>query len=509
MSPYQRHLRLIIHALVLTLALLLTGCMQGSTRNSLGGGPLWERVTDGLALSGYDQPRVADEIKRIGDKQSYLNLLQHHAEPYLYYVVTEVERRGLPMELALLPVVESMYRPFAYSHGRAAGLWQFIPATGKRYGLKQNWWYDGRRDVVASTRAALDLLESLNRRFDGDWELALAAYNAGPGNISRAMRKNIQKGKDTDFWSLKLTNETSRYLPRLLAIATILKERRQYGLRLDSIRNRPVFTAVDVGSQIDLAMAAEMAGIPLDDLYRLNPGFNRWATAPEGPHRLLVPVEKAVEFKDKLAQLDPNDRMQWRRYRIKSGDSLGTIAAKSGTTIKLIKQINKIRGNTIRAGKHLLLPVASKQPEQYALSAAQRRSKIQNRKRSGTRVTHIVRSGDTLWGLAQQYNVHHRSLAKWNGMAPRDTLSLGQELVIWTQEKSQKHPPSTLNIDTRPPDSRSTLRYRVRRGDSLALIAQRFKVRVADLKRWNSLPGKYLQPGQHLKLYVDVTEQTL
>ncbi len=505
MSLNLRKLNILILALA---TLLLSGCMQGSYRSDLGG-PLWDRVTDGLALENYDHPRVAAEIKRIGDQQGYLDLLQRQAEPYLYFVVTEVERRGLPMELALLPAIESMYRPFAYSHGRAAGLWQFIPGTGKRYGLQQNWWYDGRRDIAASTRAALDLLETLNRRYDGDWELTLAAYNAGPGSIRRARRKNEAQGKDTDFWSLRLTTETSRYVPRLLAISSILKNRRQLGLHIGTIPNRPVFTAIDTGSQIDLAMAAEMAGISLDDLYRLNPGFNRWATAPDGPHHLQIPVERAAEFKTKLAQLDPNERMQWRRYRIKSGDSLGTIAAKSGTTVKLIRQINKIKGNNIRAGKHLLLPVASKQPSQYALSATQRKSKIQNRKRSGTRITHIVRSGDTMWALAQKYHVHHRSLARWNGMAPRDTLSLGQELVIWTKEQEQAPVPQAFNIDTRPPNSRSTLHYRVRQGDSLARIAQRFKVRVADLQSWNSLPGKYLQPGQKIKLYVDVTEQTL
>jgi membrane-bound lytic murein transglycosylase D len=275
-----------------------------------------------------------------------------------------------------------------------------------------------------------------------------------------------------------------------------------------AIPNSPVFTAVDTGSQIDLAMAADMAGIPLDDLYRLNPGFNRWATAPDGPHYLLIPIERAEEFKTKLAQLDPNQRMQWRRYKIKSGDSLGIIAANSGTTVKLIKQINKIKGNNIRAGRHLLLPVASKQPSQYALSATERKSKIQNRERSGTRITHIVRAGDTMWDLAQRYNVHHRSLARWNGMAPRDTLSVGQKLVIWTKEQKQTSI-QNLNIDARPPNSRSTVRYRVRQGDSLSRIAQRFRVSVADLRSWNSLPGKYLQPGQRLKLYVDVTEQTL
>ncbi len=412
----------------------------------------------------------------------------------------------MPMELALLPAVESMFRPFAYSHGRAAGLWQFIPATGKRYGLKQNWWYDGRRDIAASTHAALDFLESLNRQFDGDWELTLAAYNAGAGAIRKALRKSSDKA----YWSLKLHRETSRYVPRLLAVASLLKNRQQSGLTLTAIPNKPVFTSVDIGSQIDLAMAANMAGIELDDLYRLNPGFNRWATAPKGPHQLQIPVERTAEFKAKLAQLDPAERMQWRRYKIKNGDSLGIIAERSGTTIALIQQINKLKGNRIRAGRHLLLPIASKHPAQYVLSASQRRAKIQQRTHSGKRITHRVRSGDNLWDLARKYNVSHRSLAKWNGMAPRDTLKLKQELVIWIKEKGgQSEPRVSIDIDARPPKSKSSLHYQVRQGDSLSTIAHRFKVKIADIKQWNQLTGKYLQPGQRLKLHVDLTEQTL
>jgi membrane-bound lytic murein transglycosylase D len=479
------------------------------------GGSIWERVNKGFSLAVPEHPRVTSEVEWFARHQEYLVRLQNRSQPYIYHIVEEVERRGMPMELALLPAVESSFQPFAYSHGRAAGLWQFIPATGKRYGLKQTWWYDGRRDVVAATEAALDMLEALNRQFDGDWELALAAYNAGPGNVRRAIRKNKAKGKPTDFWSLDLPRETRSYVPRLLALCSVLKDPEAHGLQpMMPIADKPYFATVDIETQLDLALAAEMAGMELDDLYRLNPGFNRWATDPSGPHRLSIPVQNAEQFREKLAQLDPDKRVSWKRYKIKSGDNLGSIARKHGTSVSLLRQINKLKGTNIRAGKHLLIPVATKNLDHYALSADQRKAKILNVKRSGKRILHTVHRGETLWDIARKYKVGHRSLAKWNGMAPRDTLRVGQELVIWVKQGSkvaQAAPEQSLAINTeaRPPNSKSSVRYRVRKGDSLAKIAQRFNVRIADLKRWNSFTSKYLQPGQNIKLYVDVTAQTL
>jgi membrane-bound lytic murein transglycosylase D len=477
-------------------------------------GSIWGRVRNGFSLAVPDHPRVAREIAWFEKHQEYMNRLQDRSQPYLYHIVEEVERRGMPMELALLPAVESAYQPFAYSHGRAAGLWQFIPATGKRYGLRQTWWYDGRRDVVAATDAALNMLQALNREFDGDWELALAAYNAGSGNVRRAIRKNKKKGKPTDFWSLDLPRETRSYVPRLLALCSVLKDPQAHGLQpMKPIADEPYFATVDIEAQLDLALAAEMAGMDLDDLYRLNPGFNRWATDPSGPHRLVIPVENAEQFREKLAQLDPDKRVRWKRYKIQNGDNLGSIARKHDTSVALLRQINKLKGTNIRAGKHLLIPVATKNLDHYALSAEQRKAKILNTKRSGERILHTVRQGETLWEIARKYKVGHRNLAKWNSMAPRDTLRVGQELVVWVKRSSKvaqtTQQPLAINTDTRPPNSKSSVRYRVRKGDSLAKIAQRFNVRVADLKRWNNFSSKYLQPGQRIKLYVDVTAQTL
>ncbi len=467
---------------------------------------LLSRMVQGFNLSFSDDPRVLQELNWYSSHPGYIERIQERAEPYLYFILEEIDKRDMPHEIALLPAVESAFQPFAYSPGRAAGMWQFIPSTGRHFGLKQNWWYDGRRDVVSSTRAALDYLQSLSKQFDGDWELALAAYNSGAGTVRNAIRQNQKKGRPIDFWSLNLPDETSAYVPRLLALSEIFRNPQDHGIGLMSFPDEPYFTTVDVGSQIDLAMAAEMAELPIQDLYLLNSGFNRWATDPEGPHRLNLPIDKADAFSEALEKMPPEQRLTWKRYQIKPGDSLSVIARKHNTTVQLLSRINKLHGNSIRAGKHLLIPVSSQSVEHYVYSAEQRLESIQNRQRKGSKQHYVVRPGDSLWKIARDHNVSYKKLAKWNGMAPGDPLKTGQTLVIWVD---QTETAEISPLDLQPTGTQSSLHYKVRRGDSLSRIAQRFKVSVSDLKRWNTLNGKYLKPGQQLKLYVDVTEQTL
>ncbi len=459
---------------------------------------LWQRLRGEFRLPHSDDPRVAQQLNWYSRHPAYLDRVVKRARPYLWYIREEVRRRGMPGEIALLPIVESAYDPFAYSHGRAAGLWQFIPGTGRRFGLKQNWWYDGRRDLIDSTRAALDYLEVLNRHFKGDWLLALAAYNSGEGTVMNARRRNRRKGLPTDFWHLRLPRETRAYVPKLLALSKLVSTPGAWGVTLAPLPDEPYFDIVGTGGQIDLAIAADLMDLPLDDLYRLNPGFNQWATDPTGPHRLLVPRSHRERFEEALAKLPVEKRVQWVRHRIRSGETLSHIAKHYHTTTGALQSANGLRGHRIRAGRYLLVPVASSKAERYRLSADQRRSHTQNRARGGNRVSYIVKNGDTLWDIARAHKVGVRSLAGWNSMAPGDPLKVGQKLVIWSANSRSSHPGSRTR----------TIHYTVRRGDSLSRISSRFRVSVADLRRWNRLPkGRYLQPGQRLKLYVDVTRQ--
>ena len=254
---------------------------------------LWEAMRRNFGLPGRNDARVRAQRDWYARHPEYMRRVSQRAGRYAAHILQEVEQRDMPAEIALLPIVESAYDPFAYSHGRAAGLWQFIPATGKRYGLKQDWWYDGRRDLVESTRAALDYLEYLHKRFHGDWLLALAAYNSGEGTVIRAIRRNRRKGKPVSFWDLDLPRETRAYVPKLIALKQLVNSPEKYGVKLEQVDIEPPFEMIDTGGQIDLAIAADLAGIDLDELYRFNPGFNQWATPPKGPHRLLIPSAQA------------------------------------------------------------------------------------------------------------------------------------------------------------------------------------------------------------------------
>ncbi len=468
---------------------------------------VWHRIRQQFTFDVPENDRVIEQRNWYVKHPSYLTRIGKRAEPFLYYIVEELEKNNVPVELALLPIVESAFDPFAYSHGRASGMWQFIPGTGTRFGMKQNWWYDGRRDVIASTEGAIAYMKYLHKFFDGDWLLALAAYNSGEGRVQRAVRKNKRMGKKTDFWSLDLPKETKAYVPKLLALADIIKRPEQFNLSLYKISNEEVISQVDIESQLDLAKAASLAGLSLTELQRLNPGFNRWSTDPDGPHRLVLPKHKVDSFESNLAKLEKSERLAWQRYKIKSGDNLGHIAKKFHTNIDLIRQVNSITGNQIRAGKHLLIPVAAKSLDSYILSQDQRIASKQAKPQQGLKKNHIVVAGDNLWDIGRRYKVNSSSIAKWNGIAPRDTLKLGQKLVIWqkTQASDKRDEVTRINASVEQAIMRN-ITYKVRSGDSFARIANKFNVRISDIERWNSLSrNKYLQPGQKLKLSIDVT----
>ncbi|MBL1320266.1 MAG: LysM peptidoglycan-binding domain-containing protein [Methylophaga sp.] len=458
---------------------------------------LWQRIRQGYGIP--DTGLRADTQKQLdwfARHPEYIARVADRAEPYLYHIVEQIEQRNMPLELALLPVVESAYQPHAYSSARAAGLWQFIPSTGRLYGLQQSWWYDGRRDVVASTSSALDYLQKLHDDF-GDWQLAVAAYNCGEGRVARAIERNLKAGKATDFWSLDLPRETSAYVPKLMAIAQLIRQPAQYQITLKPIANEPYFTVVDVKGQIDLSVAAELAELEIEQIHQLNPGFNQWATAPDGPHHLAIPVGKTDIFIQGLAVLPAEKKVQWARYKIKSGDSLGKIAQQYKVAVSAIKKANGIKGTNIRAGKYLLIPVAPGKSGIASLPANQRLASKQSTSQKGAQKTYTVKQGDSWWEIAQLYKVSVKKLTMWNNKAPSDYLQPGQKLDVWAQIKT-----ATSN------DSVRSVNYKIRSGDSLWTISQKFKVTINDVRQWNDLNKKaILQPGQNLKLFVDVTKQ--
>jgi membrane-bound lytic murein transglycosylase D len=458
---------------------------------------VWQRVRSQLNFKFEDNKRIAAQRNWYLKHPNYMKRVALRAKPFLHLIVEKLEQQNMPLELVLLPIVESAFDPFAYSHGRAAGMWQFIPSTGKRFGMKQTWWYDGRRDVMASTQGAIDYLNYLVKMYDGNWLHALAAYNSGEGRVLRSIKKNKKAGKPTDFWNLDLPKETRAYVPKLLALADILTNSDQYNFEWPEIDNIPLTKEVKVGSQIDLALAAEMAGLTVKELHALNPGYNRWATDPDGPYNLLLPIDKVDKFSTELAKTDNSQRLNWARHKVKSGDSLLKLAKKYHTTTDIISKVNELKSNMIIAGEHLIIPVALKSLDSYSLSQEQRLAKTQSKKSGAYKLNHTVKSGDTFWDISREYKVNLRKLAKWNGMAPTDTLRPGKTLVVWV---------NNVGKNQREDAVMRTVTYTVRNGDSLARIASKFNVKVSDLQKWNqSKLKKYLQPGQKLKVFVDVT----
>lgn len=446
---------------------------------------LFDRMRAGFQLEDVDRHAVDVQTNWYAEHPEYLERAFARAELYMYHIVTELEARGMPLEIALLPVVESAFEPYAYSRARASGLWQFIPGTGSRFGLKQNWWYDGRRDVVESTRAAFDYLQFLHNEFEGDWLLAIAAYNCGEAAVARAIANNEASGKPTDFWHLSLPKETRAYVPKLLAMKRLVADPETYGLAFSPIPNQPYFARVETFGQIDLKVAADIAGISHEQLYELNPAFHRWATDPSGPHYLLVPAEAAETFKQNLAQLTPEQRVGASTYVVQKGDSVSSIARKFKTRIEVIRELNDLPSGPLLVGTHLRVPAADvKLPPKVMRAAAL----VDGR---GPRPhVHVVRRGDSLWAISRRTGIDVNTLAMMNGMSPNDTLRAGQRLRLTSTSLASA-------------DDGRHVTYTVRRGDTLSAIARMFQVTVAQITAWNHISSRStIRPGQKLTIRV-------
>ncbi len=464
-----------------------------------GADDLWDRVRDGMTLDhALTESEVLKELRWFSRHQEYLDRCAGRAALYLHHVTEEIEARGMPMEIALLPIVESAFNPYAVSRSNAVGMWQFIGSTGKVYGLRQDWWYDGRRDVLESTRAALDYLEKLHGQFD-DWMLALAAYNSGEGRVARAVASNRRKGLPTDFWSLSLPRETSAYVPKLLALSRLVKAPEEHGVHWLPIDNQPAFEVVETGRPVALAEIARLAGITMDELYHLNPGYTRWATPPKGPHRVVVPGDSAEDVRSGLDTLPEVKALSWQQYEVERGDTLSGIAQQFSVSTAALRSSNSLNGNLIKPGQQLTIPVAGVDTASSGIPANNPFVRtVKKRKRHKAVTTYTVRGGDSLWTISRRYQVSVPELARWNGLKSSQILRPGQKIRI------RKVSSNAGRAGSSQASGKRRMRYQVRGGDSLWTIARRFQVRVADIRNWNALHSKrYLKPGQQLTLFVD------
>ncbi|MDN0088107.1 murein transglycosylase D [Yersinia nurmii] len=391
---------------------------------------LWNFISDELKMKVQDNALIREQKRKYLKNKSYLHDVTLRAEPYMYLIVEQIKQRKMPMELVLLPIVESAFDPHATSSANAAGLWQIVPSTGRNYGLKQNQWYDGRRDVVASTKAALDMMERLNKMFNGDWLLTIAAYNSGEGRVMQAVKANKAKGKPTNFWALSLPRETSIYVPKMLALSDIIKNSKKYGIKLPETNENRALARVDVGQQIELTQAAEMAGMSLTKLKAYNSGYKRNVTAPNGPHYIMLPKTHAEQFKDSLAETDivvskstqvannTKTSASGSQYKVRPGDTLSTIAKRLNIKTSDLQSWNNLRtSSTLKVGQTLQL-------------ASNTASKS---------ITYQVRKGDSFASIAKRHGVNTNDVMRWNSVVSKaNSLQPGLKLTLYVN--GQKAP---------------------------------------------------------------------
>lgn len=467
---------------------------------------IWARIGSGLSFSlRYDNERIEEQIAYYKDNPAFLMTVTERSRPFIYEIVEELERRSLPLELALLPIVESAYNPNASAGKNSVGLWQIVNATARSLGIKQDWWYDGRRDPIASTSAALDYLTTLNDMFENDWLLTLAAYNTGQGNVQKAIEQNSRRSRGTDYWSLNLSSTTEDFVPKLIALARLISTPDHYGLALADVKNEKVVARIEAGTQIDLALVASLAGVDSEILYQLNPGIRQWATHPDGPHTLLVPIDKVDAFESAVASLQGQTPVTWDRYVVQSGDTLSKIARQFNTQVAALQQVNGIDGSRIIAGESLLIPraykstapLASPNAPEYLPGVTLAGDAPPQGVTPPTR--YEVRSGDSLWRIANRYNLSASTLAGWNNISTESVLRPGQVLVLHSD-------PAIAQVVGSGADN-APIEYTVKSGDTIARIARKHGVEIEQLLEWNDIQADGLiHPGQQLQLHPEGSE---
>jgi membrane-bound lytic murein transglycosylase D len=443
---------------------------------------LWRRIGDGLTLTAPPAHRPADPFDLFQYGRKAIAAATARSAPYLYHITRELDRRELPYEIALIPILESGYNAAAVSPAGPAGLWQLIPATARRFGLTRTRWYDGRRDVVASTHAALDYLSTLGERFDGDWLLALAAYNCGERTVEEAVARNRAARRPTDFWSLELPRVTERYVPRLLALADIMRDPARHGIEVPVIADEPYFEEVDVGGNRHLARMVSDSGFSAAEFAALNAAFPRGVTSAAAPSRILVRPGHADDLVLALASAGPALAWGGDSHTVRPGETLSHIAARAGVTVEALRTANGLASSRLQVGQVLQLPTGGQPLAEGDEGEDEPRVAAQ---------VHVVAAGDNLWTIAQRYHTSSRALARLNGLERSAVLRAGQTLQL----------PRGATAAVARADAAPT-HYEVRAGDSLWTISRRFKVTVAQLRKWNALSGKpLLQPGQRLVVY--------
>ena len=494
---------------------------------------LWQRIKDGYAMPDSTSDLIARHESWYSSRPDYIRRMVERSQKYLFHIVEEVEKRGMPSEIALLPMIESAYNPQAYSSGRASGIWQFIPSTGKHFGLKQNWWVDNRRNVTFATDAALTYLQKLHAMF-GAWDLALAAYNAGEGTVGRAIERNRKLGLPTDYESLNLPPETKNYVPKLQAIKNLMTNPGNYGLKIQTIANTPYFSKVTAPTQIDAHLAAKLAEISDDEFLALNPSYNRPVITNSGDkHELLLPISSARTFRSNLATYD-KPLVSWRTYYAKRGELMDKIATKFGIKVAQLRDVNDLPAQKkIKTSSTILVPNGNRTEftsvKATATKAAEAlpsiepdndvsteqgsanidiastennaaNNNVETEPAKTSSVTHKVKKGEAMLAIAKHYGVSVKQIMTSNSLK-NNRVTAGQLLTIKTLEIKPIEPnKATKTASNNKKHIAKNKTYIVKRGDTLHSIAEKFDVAIIDIRRWNKITNSHIQPGHKLTI---------
>lgn len=450
---------------------------------------LWQTMGHRMQLLPKTPPASVEHwIRYYRRNPLYINTLINNAAPYLEYVYSQTQKNQMPAEIALIPMIESNYDPFAISKDGAVGLWQIMPGTASGFGLTINWWYDGRRDIYASTQGALNYFNYLNQFFHGNWLLAIAAYDSGEGTVQKAIRYNKKHGLPTDYWDLHLPGETEQYVPKLLALAYIVSDRDHDGIDLPDLPSHPTVKNLEMHSQVDIDQAAKLAGVDPELLRELNPGFRRWATPPSQDYHLLIPADVSATFEKALGQIPNSDRVTWQHHNVIANETLSGIAQEYHTRVALLKEINHLNTSQIHVGQSLLVPQSMHGKVNNIDVNLENNTIAEDALPGPRRAVHIVKSDDSLWTIAQRNGVTVRQIRFWNKLSEKDRLHKDQQLLIWL--------PARANPKVRY-DS-----YVVQAGDTIDGIAQQFHTKAHAIAVANKLKNSNLHIGQQLVIPV-------
>ena len=436
---------------------------------------VWDRIRGfNQNKQDYLDKKTTDYINAYLKNPTQLDMLFEKGKYFIYFVLEELERYSLPPELALLPYIESSYDPFSISSSGAMGIWQFMPATARIYGLKDNWWYEQRHDPLASSRAAVRYLAYLHNRFNKDITYTLAAYNGGPTLLETRIKQNIQSGKPTNYKNLKLPKQTLEYVPKFMAIRELVINAEKYGIILPNFPNEPVLGSIELDGQVEILAFSEFANLKPEFVYKLNAGYTKWASPPGKKTTFNVPIELEKELNLKKDKFIQDNQINWVTHKVSSGDSLWKIARKYDTEVSILKKVNYLKSDILGIDQELLIPLSNEQNLAFIPYQA-----------------HIISEGDTLWKLGKKYKISPAEIAKNNGLRLNAPLTIGKELNI-----GNKNIYRTINSKKR------TILYSVKQGDSLYRIADIFNIEISDIKKINELENNEIAPGQVLKIII-------